>query len=293
MKIILNKLDLKHLNCFSNYIDRINPWNLEEYIEILVRKRHNLPTPRILDAGEDWDVELEEFDEGSVEPDMIDFSFEVFCGEDYQLSTDFFLEILNDKYSKEVGNQYGSHKGVNLKLNGGFANGYKNGEWKYFTPSGKLISSGKYLQGKRVGEWNIYSQYGKNENIEIRDYSTYINEIPFYDSYYPNGNIRIKGNYVEHNNYQTFGFSQDGDKFVDLLHNNMGDLLEKKSYHDKKILTKRYINANSDKVKETYHMGTSKLLYKSILKKKAKITTLIHYNLDGSIKEKKEFKIKY
>ena len=201
-----------------NYVDRINSWKLEEFIEILIRKIHNLPFPRVIDGGEDWDIELDSYDEGSVEPDLIDFNLYVLCNEDYHISVDTFLEILSKKYFEELKSQQKSFKKKNPISKGKFRDNKKSGRWEYYTDSGKLISCGNYLKGKREGKWHIYYPLGKNEILEVRNYITYIKEIPFFDSYYPNGSIKMEGKYIGNGKYKTVVYRESGEMISDLEH---------------------------------------------------------------------------
>ena len=37
----------------------------------------------------------------------------------------------------------------------------ESGKWKYYFPSGRLESTGKFKDGKKDGKWIFYDQFGK------------------------------------------------------------------------------------------------------------------------------------
>jgi len=280
IKSILDEKGAKYSECLIKYINNIRIGQLEEFLEILTRYMHYFPCNRILDCGEDWEVEID-VDTGFPEYDFIDFGIYVSYGEDFRLTSDVFLEILKRKYAIDTKNEYKTYIGSERFYSGNFKDGYKEGRWEYYT-----------INKKR--EWNIYSPYGLNEKIEIRDYSLYINEVPFFDSYYPNGNIKSIGDYLEEDKekYKTLYFLDTGELSLEYLHDKKAQLLEASFFYNETLLTqKRFVNQNKEMIREIYHRGTSKVQLLSVLNKEAKTITFSTFDIEGNLENTKEIKL--
>jgi len=105
--------------------------------------------------------------------------------------------------------------GATLESEGDFANGKKNGEWKYYYPSGKVASVGTYENDEPVGNWMYYFEDGKvsskgefvggkkngywstfHRDGSVRSEVTYSNGSGDYREYYNGGKLKVKGQII-------------------------------------------------------------------------------------------------
>jgi len=73
------------------------------------------------------------------------------------------------------------------KLEGGFKNGYRNGEWSYWYENGNLWSKGKFERGKSNGVFNVYNEDGSRK-LE----SSYKNGSPNGKWTFFSNNVKVK-----------------------------------------------------------------------------------------------------
>jgi antitoxin component YwqK of YwqJK toxin-antitoxin module len=66
---------------------------------------------------------------------------------------EFYDEEGNQVISESVGRVYEFHSNGTKRLEGDYANGKRQGLWKFYDPDGRLEEVGSYLDGKRVGIW--------------------------------------------------------------------------------------------------------------------------------------------
>lgn len=75
---------------------------------------------------------------------------------------------------------------------GGFENGVRSGEWKFYYTDKKLWKTGVFKKGKEEGEWKIYYRNGN-----LREITYYSNGIENGENTYynENGKVRFKSHY--------------------------------------------------------------------------------------------------
>lgn len=121
------------------------------------------------------------------------------------------------------------------------ANGKKQGYWKEYYPSGKLMAEGKYKDSYKVGVWNYYYENGKLE--QKGKYNSKQNPVGEWNYYYENGNIykienyldgELDGDYIEFND--TGKIIVKGQYFeglkTGLWEYYIGDIIQKGKYFD-------------------------------------------------------------
>jgi antitoxin component YwqK of YwqJK toxin-antitoxin module len=135
--------------------------------------------------------------------------------------------------TKNVGRwRYYVEEDGTLQSEGDFSDGKKNGEWKFYYPSGKIGSSGfyendestgkwiyyfedgtissegEYVGGKKNGYWNAMNKTGSRKS-EI----TYANGSGEYREFYSDGKLKVKGQIIDGKNQGKWEyFFQDGKK---------------------------------------------------------------------------------
>lgn len=89
---------------------------------------------------------------------------------------------------------------ISLVCEGYFYNGQENGEWKYYSLDGTLISNGSFLSGKKTGEWKYYyTNFSNGEGLKL----AYSKELYLVENY-SNGKLNGKStrySYLEEEKY--------------------------------------------------------------------------------------------
>ena len=117
-----------------------------------------------------------------------------------------------------------------LEGEGDYSGGKKNGEWKYYYPSGKVASSGLYENDESVGKWNYYYEDGSlsasgefvggkkngywsslNKDGTRRSETTFNKGSGEYREYYSSGKLKVKGQILDGRNQGKWSyFFEDG-----------------------------------------------------------------------------------
>ena len=123
-----------------------------------------------------------------------------------------------------------AEEGGTLESEGDYAVGKKNGEWKFYFPSGKASSVGKYENDVPVGIWTYYFEDGKvsskgefiggrkngywstyHKDGTVRSEITYSKGSGDYREYYPGSKLKVKGQIIDGKDQGTWQyFYEDG-----------------------------------------------------------------------------------
>jgi uncharacterized protein len=122
--------------------------------------------------------------------------------------------------TRNVGHwRYYSEADGTLQSEGDFSNGKKDGEWKFYYPSGKISSSGLYKNDEPDGKWTYYFEDGSvsssgqyvegkrngywntlNKNGSVKSEVTYTMGTGEYKELYLSGKLKVKGQVINGKN---------------------------------------------------------------------------------------------
>ena len=222
---LLNQKGIDTSDFLINYIDRLQLWGLEEYLENLIRNKIGLPSEIYLDGGEDWEVSTEIYFKNNKRVGTVDFYFRVFGANDTYIPYKTFLEILQSKYNEEQTQLLKNDLAYSQNYKGEHVNGLKQGAWSYIDNK-TLISEGKYNNGKRIGEWKIYYNYHNIKITETRIYLENEFEIPFYNSFYSTGNPKYHTELKTDGSIETMHLNESGEILMKYQHKSNGQFIK-------------------------------------------------------------------
>jgi antitoxin component YwqK of YwqJK toxin-antitoxin module len=164
-------------------------------------------------------------------------------------------------------------------------NGAKQGLWKYFYETGKLMQEVTYLNDKKNGFLKRFDETGTLVSIEkyINDVlQTDVSELKEYDirrDYYPNGNIKIQGSYY---NNKPDGIRREYDE--------EGNIIKGYVFLEGVLLAEGIVDENGKRQgawKEYYSNGA--LMSEGIYKNSIRVGNWKYYHENGNLEQEGKY----